>query len=159
MRVIVDTSIIVSGLISPTGPPGKIVDALLQGFLVPVMSQATLAELEAVLMRPRLRTLFEHAGVEAMNFLAEFRELAEIVVPDLTDIPVRDENDRIFLELAAGYFASLPPYRKIEKMRAKPKGQCALNQSLQSQLCDSPQWGDHCRQSRCCSQEIDPCSV
>lgn len=101
MRVIVDTSIIVSGLISPTGPPGKIVDALLQGFLVPVMSQATLAELEAVLMRPRLRTLFERAGVEAMNFLAEFRELAEIVEPDLTDIPVRNENDRIFLELAA----------------------------------------------------------
>jgi putative PIN family toxin of toxin-antitoxin system len=65
------------------------------------MSQATLAELEAVLMRPRLRTLFERAGVEAMNFLAEFRELAEIVEPDLTDIPVRNENDRIFLELAA----------------------------------------------------------
>lgn len=101
MRVIVDTNIIVSGLISPTGPPGKIIEALLQGFLVPVMSQATLAELEAVLMRPRLRTLFERAGVEVMDFLAEFRELAEIVEPDLTDIPVRDENDRIFLELAA----------------------------------------------------------
>ncbi len=101
MRVIVDTNIIVSGLISPTGPPGKIVDALLQGFLVPVMSPSTLAELEAVLMRPRLRTLFERAGVEAMEFLAEFRELAEIIEPDPTDIPVRDKNDRIFLELAA----------------------------------------------------------
>lgn len=105
MRVIVDTNIIVSGLISPTGPPGNIVDALLQGFLVPVMSQATLAELEAVLMRPRLRTLFERAGVEAMEFLAEFRELADIIEPDPTDIPVRDENDRMFLELAA----TLPP--------------------------------------------------
>lgn len=101
MRVIVDTNIIVSGLISPTGPPGNIVDALLQGFLVPVMSQATLAELEAVLMRPRLRTLFERAGIEAMEFLTEFRELADIVEPGFTDIPVRDENDRMFLELAA----------------------------------------------------------
>jgi putative PIN family toxin of toxin-antitoxin system len=64
------------------------------------MSQATLAELEAVLMRPRLQTLFERAGVEAMEFLAEFRELAEIIEPDPTDIPVRDENDQIFLELA-----------------------------------------------------------
>ena len=36
-----------------------------------------------------------------MEFLAEFRELAEIIVPNPTDIPVRDENDRIFLELAA----------------------------------------------------------
>ena len=65
------------------------------------MSPATLAELEAVLMRPRLRTLFEHAGVEAREFLTEFRELAEIIEPGPTDIPVRDENYRIFLELAA----------------------------------------------------------
>jgi putative PIN family toxin of toxin-antitoxin system len=93
VRVIVDTNIIVSGLISPTGPPGNIVDALLQGFLVPVMSPATLAELEAVLMRPRLRTLFERAGVEAMEFLTEFRELADIVEPGPTDIAVRDAND------------------------------------------------------------------
>ncbi len=101
MRVIVDTNIIVSGLISPAGPPGKIVDALLQGFLVPVMSSATLAELEAVLMRPRLRTLFERAGVEVAEFLTEFRELAEIIDPTPVDISVRDENDRIFLDLAA----------------------------------------------------------
>jgi len=65
------------------------------------MSPATLAEFEAVLMRPRLRTLFERARIEAMEFLTEFRELAEIIEPDSTDIPVRDENDRIFLKLAA----------------------------------------------------------
>ena len=100
MRVIVDTNIIVSGLISPAGPPGKIVDALLQGFLVPVMSPATLAELHAVLSRPRLRRLFERAGIEATEFLDEFREFAEIIEPEPVDIPVRDENDRIFLELA-----------------------------------------------------------
>jgi len=100
VRVIVDTNIIVSGLISPAGPPGKIVDALLQGFLIPVMSPATLAELEAVLARPRLRTLFEHAGIDAMEFVAKFREFAELIEPNPTDIPVRDENDRIFLALA-----------------------------------------------------------
>ena len=100
MRVIVDTNIIVSGLISPTGPPGKIVDAVLQGVLVPVMSPATLAELEAVLIRPRLQKLFDRAGVETTKFLNEFRELADIIEPGPTDIPVRDENDRIFLALA-----------------------------------------------------------
>ena len=101
MRVIVDTNIIVSGLISPAGPPGKIVEALLQGLLVPVMSPATLAELQAVLSRPRLRRLFECAGIEATEFLDEFREFTEIIEPEPVDIPVRDENDRIFLELAA----------------------------------------------------------
>ena len=101
MRVIVDTNIIVSGLITPAGPPGKIVDALLQGLLVPVMSPATLAELQAVLSRPRLRRLFERAGIEATEFLDEFREFAEIIEPQPVDILVRDESDRIFLELAA----------------------------------------------------------
>ena len=101
MRVIVDTNIIVSVLITPVGPPGKIVDALLQGFLVPVMSPATLAELQAVLSRPRLRRLFERAGVEVTEFLDEFREFAEIIEPQPVDILVRDESDRIFLELAA----------------------------------------------------------
>lgn len=100
MRVIVDTNIIVSGLISPSGPPGKIVDAFLQGFLISVVSPATLAELEAVLVRPRLRTLFEHAGIDATEFFAQFRELAELIEPDPTNIPVRDEDDRIFLDLA-----------------------------------------------------------
>ena len=87
MRVIVDTNIIVSGLITPAGPPGKIVEALLQGLLVPVMSPATLAELQAVLSRPRLRRLFEHAGIEATEFLDEFREFAEIIEPEPVDIP------------------------------------------------------------------------
>ena len=50
MRVIVDTNIIVSGLISSSGPPAKIVNALLQGLLIPVLSPDTLAELEAVLI-------------------------------------------------------------------------------------------------------------
>jgi predicted nucleic acid-binding protein len=54
-----------------------------------------------VLARPRLQALFKRAGIEAREFLAEFRELAEIIEPDPTDILVRDENDRIFLALAA----------------------------------------------------------
>ena len=101
MRVIVDTNIIVSGLISSSGPPAKIVDSLLQGLLIPVLSPDTLAELEAVLIRPHLQSLFTHAGVEVEEFLVEFRQLAEIIESDPVDIPVRDEKDRIFLELAA----------------------------------------------------------
>jgi uncharacterized protein len=101
VRVIVDTNIIVSGLISSSGPPAKIVNALLQGLLIPVLSSDTLAELEAVLTRPRLQTLFSRAGVEAEEFLGEFRRLAEIIEPEPVDISVRDEKDRIFLELAA----------------------------------------------------------
>ena len=86
MRVIVDTNIIVSGLISPTGPPGKIVDALLQGFLVPVMSQATLAELEAVLMRRagyevRVMPVEDHSWEENPPTLVEFLRRVDAMKP------------------------------------------------------------------------------
>ena len=52
MRVVLDTNILVSGLITSTAPPAQILNALRDGRLVAVMSEATLAELAAVLQRP-----------------------------------------------------------------------------------------------------------
>ncbi|MEK7223500.1 MAG: putative toxin-antitoxin system toxin component, PIN family [Pseudomonadota bacterium] len=54
MRVIIDTNVLVSGLISRSGPPAQIINAVLRGEIVPVMSDVTFAELEEVLHRPRL---------------------------------------------------------------------------------------------------------
>lgn len=39
MRVIVDTNVLVSGLISETGAPARVVDAILGGELIPVLAQ------------------------------------------------------------------------------------------------------------------------
>lgn len=63
MRVIVDTNIWVSGLISDRGAPARVVDAVLKGDIVPVMSEATFAELEDVLHRPSLQVYFRRASV------------------------------------------------------------------------------------------------
>lgn len=49
MRVIIDTNILISGLISKNGAPSKIINGVLQAQLVPVCSLATLAELEDAL--------------------------------------------------------------------------------------------------------------
>lgn len=54
-----------------------------------------------MLFRPRLRRLFQRAGVDIAEFLADFPELAEIIEPNPTNTPLRDETDRIFLDLAA----------------------------------------------------------
>lgn len=94
MRVIVDTNVLVSGFLSPSGPPAKIVNAILRGALVPVMSHATLSELEAV--RTRL---------SPSVLVAELARVAEIVSPVSIQSSIRDEKDRPFLELAA----SRPP--------------------------------------------------
>ncbi|MBI2225550.1 MAG: PIN domain-containing protein [Betaproteobacteria bacterium] len=44
MRVIVDTNVLVSGLISSRGSPARIVDAVLAGRIIPVMSEATFVD-------------------------------------------------------------------------------------------------------------------
>lgn len=36
-----------------------------------------------------------------MEFIAKFQGLVELIDPDPTDIPVRDEDDRVFLDLIA----------------------------------------------------------
>jgi len=63
VRVVLDTNIIVSGLMSLTNPPAQILNAVRTGQVVAVMSAATLAELEDVLQRPAVRRYFRHAAV------------------------------------------------------------------------------------------------
>jgi putative PIN family toxin of toxin-antitoxin system len=46
VRVVLDTNIIVSGLMSVTSPPAQILNAVRVGQVVAVMSEATFAELE-----------------------------------------------------------------------------------------------------------------
>lgn len=53
-RVVVDTNVLVAGLLSRKGPPARIVGLILAGQLVPVVSPDVLAEYEAVLNRPEL---------------------------------------------------------------------------------------------------------
>ena len=101
MRLIVDTNVLVSGLLSDTSAPALIVDAILQGRLIAVMSRTTFAELEEVLHRPRLQERFRRADVTPYVLLSELENLAEFVTPRSSKATIRDEKDRPFLELAA----------------------------------------------------------
>ncbi len=55
IRAVIDTNVWVAGLLSPTGPPARIVDLTLRGLIIPVVSPAMLDELHEVLRRPELR--------------------------------------------------------------------------------------------------------
>jgi putative PIN family toxin of toxin-antitoxin system len=101
VRVVLDTNIFVSGLLSAVGPPARIVQAVLQRRVVPVMSAATFAELDIVVRRPKLQPAFARAGVNLTNFLATVRAEAQLVDPVPTSTPIRDERDRPFLDLMA----------------------------------------------------------
>jgi len=101
VRVVLDTNVLVSGLLSAVGPPARIVQALLQRRIIPIMSEATFAELEAVVRRPKLQPAFARAGVNLENFLTTVHAQAQFVEPILTKLPIRDEYDRPFLDLMA----------------------------------------------------------
>jgi putative PIN family toxin of toxin-antitoxin system len=101
LRVIVDTYILISGLLSRKGAPAKIVDALLEGRILPVMSKETFAELESVLAKPRLEVYFKGARVLPEVFLENIKAVAEFVHPHPTETSIRDIKDIPFIELAA----------------------------------------------------------
>jgi len=101
VRVVLDTNIFVSGLLSAAGPPARIIQAVLQRRLIPIMSPATFAELEAVLRRPKLQRAFTRAGVNITSFLATIQAEVQFVDPHPTNTPLRDAQDRPFLDLMA----------------------------------------------------------
>jgi len=100
VRIIVDTNIFVSGLISRKGTPTKIIEAILEGTLIPVMSQATFAELQEVLHRPRLQIYFQRAGITPESFLSQLKSIVEWVEVKPTELQIRDPKDQPFVDLA-----------------------------------------------------------
>lgn len=86
---------------SLTSPPARILDAVRTGQIVAVMSDATLTELEQVLQRPAVRRYFTHSTITPNAVLADLRLHADLMSPDPTTTPIRDERDRPFLDLLA----------------------------------------------------------
>jgi putative PIN family toxin of toxin-antitoxin system len=72
VRVVLDTNIIVSGLMSMTSPPAQILNAVRAGQVVAVMSEATFTELEHVLHRPAVQRYFTHTTITPLRFLPIF---------------------------------------------------------------------------------------
>lgn len=96
MRVVIDTNVLVSGVINPHGSPGRIMDAVLAERIAVLHDDRIMNEYRAVLLRPAFG--FHHGDVDA---LLDFIELAgentiaerlAVVLPDPTDLP--------FLEVA-----------------------------------------------------------
>lgn len=124
MRVVVDTSVLVSGLIRPQGPPGDILRALREGRFNVGYSHETLMEVVEVLGRDFFRSKYhiQFNDIEVLVSLIRLRGDAVVPAQKITDC--RDPKDNKFLEAAvageADYLVSgdddllsLNPYRGI----------------------------------------------
>lgn len=94
--VVLDTNVLVSGLLNPFGAPGRIIDAVLAGGVRLAFDDRILAEYAEVLARPRLRIDAEHA--RAVLDFVESEGLAVVASPLALSLP--DPADAMFVEVA-----------------------------------------------------------
>ena len=80
VRVVVDTNTIVSGLLW-SGPPHQLLNAVRERRITLYSSTALVAELAEVLARERFSRRLRSANVSAIELLADFAQLARLVIP------------------------------------------------------------------------------
>lgn len=96
MRVVIDTNVIVSGILNPYGSPGRIINALLSESITALHDDRILSEYREVLLRPTFG--FSRSDVEV---LLDFVELAgEHVSAEPLSLTLPDPSDLPFLEVA-----------------------------------------------------------
>lgn len=96
MRIVLDTNILVSALLSPEGKPAQILQRFLRGEFVLCYDERIMYEYEQVLLRPKFH--FDPEKVKAILDYIRFVGL-ETVAPAL-DIFFIDEYDKKFYEVA-----------------------------------------------------------
>jgi uncharacterized protein len=96
MRVVIDTNVLVSGIINPHGAPGRLLDAVLARALLVLHDDRIMDEYRQVLRRPAFH--FAQGSIDSLLDFIETcgehvstREIG-VVLPDPTDLP--------FLEVA-----------------------------------------------------------
>lgn len=102
VRIVLDTNVIVSGFISPSGPPAKLLAAWLDGDFWLVTSDFQLDELGRVLMYDRLRERVSSGQAE--DFLRNIPARSDVIGDKLPDIDLSSDPDdnRILATAVAG---------------------------------------------------------
>jgi putative PIN family toxin of toxin-antitoxin system len=105
MRVVLDTNVCVSGIITPTGPPGRILDLWRQGRFTLCFSAATLAEIDDVLGREEVARYFRRPPAWIAEFTVDLRQHALVVEPAPVNTIDEDPPDNLVLGTAVAAFA------------------------------------------------------
>lgn len=96
MRLVVDTNVVVSGIINGDGAPGKIVDAILRGEITVIFSSPILAEYQEVLRRSKFAFDLE----KILDFIEAVEGGGEYMLPIASTFTLPDEKDRPFIDVA-----------------------------------------------------------
>jgi uncharacterized protein len=96
MKIVLDTNVLVAGLLSPFGSCGDIVRMVFSGNLTLCVDARALSEYHEVLVRPKFR--FDHNKVAVI--LDYIERCSWVVSSTPLPIPLPDPDDEPFLEIA-----------------------------------------------------------
>lgn len=91
MKIVLDTNVIVSGLMSPAGAPGKIIDAWIESRFDLVSSLYQLGEIGRVLAYPKISNILGWDDQLIEAFIKQIYLRAEIIEPDISGIAVPED--------------------------------------------------------------------
>ncbi len=103
MMIVLDTNVLVSGMLQAHGPSGEIVRRVALGDLALAFDARILTEYEEVLKRPKFR--LESHRVEAVMDQIRARGFAAAARP--LDLGLDDPDDEVFVEVAVAAQATL----------------------------------------------------
>ena len=101
MRIVLDTNILIGALITKGTPPDRLYQAWLEGEIELVTSTAQLAELTAVLARPRLQRYLDADEAAAIIENLDTRALILDAPPDVNLSPDPKDNPILAVAIAA----------------------------------------------------------
>ena len=96
IKIVIDTNILVSSLLSPLGNPAKIMALVSLKELQIFYNKNIMAEYKKVLAYEQFKFSFE----TQKNAIENIKELGVIIEPTASVIPLPDETDRIFYDAA-----------------------------------------------------------
>jgi putative PIN family toxin of toxin-antitoxin system len=96
LRVVLDTNVLVSGLLNPDGSPGRVLDLFLAGEMTLLVDDRILVEYRAVLPRPKFG--FDPGDIVDVIDQIEAESVRVMAAPLGISLP--DETDLPFLEVA-----------------------------------------------------------
>ena len=97
MRIVLDTNVLVSGLISPYGAPAVIVRMAVAGVIEVCLDARIISEYRAVLKRPKFK--LDPAKVDVI--LSQIESCGYLVVAEPLPYRLVDVGDEPFLEVAS----------------------------------------------------------
>lgn len=98
MHIVLDTNVIVSGMINAYGAPGRIIDLIREGLVELVVDDRILAEYTEVLNRPKFHAYFLASDVRDILVFLNHNTHYVVSTTHIVDIP--DLDDAPFLEVA-----------------------------------------------------------